>query len=565
MCCFGGGIGDLDITSTEMETAMDEDDEEVGDTYDGVAPEGEDEDDPSLDSEDDEDAEDGEPGEPVGAGSVPQNDEDFGPEEDEELDEDLGFATCLAPGTKLIRTCQRSSARVSSHLLVTFSQFRTRISPLSPTASASSLRTRLAELDGEMDALESRLRLLAAERRCIVQGLNSIMYPVLTLPPEITAQIFSHYVDKPHIGRTRTPGRGPLLLASVCRNWRDICLSMGSLWASLCLYPGSHSSWDIEDLLSPLRSWLSRAGSHPLDLHVFRSSSASISKIFSFLSQYSRQWRTLRLTLDNPFSFPNNEIRGRIPCLTKLVVNMITETDDEPVMMIAFSNAPCLHEAQLSGVSLQWISLPWIQLTHLDFSHESVSTCVEVLKQMPKLEVLVIFLTLSWDSDPPSALLMLPHLHTLKFLEGSPRLFPLGLRSAWSLRSIRLMGMAAERSIFCLLSIPSLEEVEICTTDWPDYDLNPLVELLTNDDGFLPALRALTLGGCIIDISTLSLVEMISSRWNGNRVGVAQLESFHLLRLDEASDSASVEQIRTQLCPLAIEGLEVVIDSPPDM
>ncbi|KAJ6600669.1 hypothetical protein B0H10DRAFT_695935 [Mycena sp. CBHHK59/15] len=434
------------------------------------------------------------------------------------------------------------------------SQFRTRISPLSPTASASSLRTRLAELDGEMDALESRLRLLAAERRRVVQGLNSIMYPVLTLPPEITAQIFSHYVDKPHIGRTRTPGRGPLLLASVCRNWRDICLSMGSLWASLRLYPESHSSWDIEDLLSPLRSWLSRAGSHPLDLHVSRSSSASISKIFSFLSQYSSQWRTLGLTLDIPFPFPNDEIRGRIPCLTKLVVNMMTETDDEPVMMTAFSNAPCLREAQLCGVSLQWISLPWIQLTHLDFSHESVSTCVEVLKQTPKLEVLVVFLTRSWDSDPPSALLTLPHLHTLKFLydrdgalldhltlpalksleltsldsEGSPRLFPLGPRSAWSLRSIRLMGMAAETSIFCLLSIPSPEEVEICNTDWPDYDLNPLVELLTTDDGFLPALRALTLGGCIIDISTLSLVEMISSRWNGNRVGVTQLESFHL-------------------------------------
>ncbi|KAJ7139192.1 hypothetical protein C8R44DRAFT_975102 [Mycena epipterygia] len=267
------------------------------------------------------------------------------------------------------------------------------ISPPSPPSAASHLRMLLAELDEEMDALESKLRLLAAKRHRVLQDLSSITYPVLTLLPEITAQIFSHYVHKPHIGRTRTPGRGPLLLTSVCRDWRDICLSIGSLWASLQVYPERYSSGDAKDLLSLLRCWLSRAGSQPLDLHVFRSSSGSISsKIFTLLSDYSSQWRSLGVTLQRPFSFPNDKIQARIPSLEQLVVNISAERRDVPVKITAFSVAPRLYDVRLYGASLQWISLPWLQLTHLEFSNdsESLSACVAILKQTQKLEVLIV-------------------------------------------------------------------------------------------------------------------------------------------------------------------------------
>ncbi|KAJ7139239.1 hypothetical protein C8R44DRAFT_847339 [Mycena epipterygia] len=461
---------------------------------------------------------------------------------------------------------------------------RTTISPSSPTSS-SSLRLRLAELDEEMDTLESRLRLLAAERRRVVQDLKSIIYPVLTLPPEITAQIFSHYVHKSHIGRTRTPGRGPLLLASVCRDWRHICLSMGSLWASLLVYPEQYSSRDVKDLLSLLECWLSRAGSHPLDLRIFRSSSGLTSKIFTLLSNYSSQWRTLGVTLDRPFSFPNEEIQARIPCLEKLVVTIIAEGDGVPVKITAFSVAPRLREARLSGASLRWISLPWVQLTHLEFSLESLSACFEILKQTPMLESLVVYLP--YGTDPPSALLTLAHLHTLKFdhdrdgallacltlpalktlelaylaREFCPRLMDLGLRSAWSVRSIHLEGMDLDTLNVCLRCIPSLEQVEIDAMEWSDGAVDSLVEPLAHDSDFLPALSSLAITRCAIDFSPSPLVEMLASRWKGDRPGIARLQSFRLVPLDPTT---SLEEIRTQLRPLMNEGLEVVLGSTLD-
>ncbi|KAJ7474267.1 hypothetical protein FB451DRAFT_1398252 [Mycena latifolia] len=326
-----------------------------------------------------------------------------------------------------------------------------RSTPLESAESSSALRMRLAELDAEMDALDARLRLLAAERRRVIHSLDSITYPVLTLPPEITAHIFSCYVDNPHIGYPKTPGRGPIVLASVCREWRNICLSVGSLWASLCIYPTPDFVRDIEDFLSFIRCWLSRAGRQPLDLQ-----------------RYSRPYLTLRLTLDLPFSFPIADILGRIPSLTKLAVTIMNE-GDEPVMLTAFSNAPALHDVQLSGASLQWISLPWIQLTHLEFSDQALSACVDRVAQPSSAPLILPNLrTLEFSFDREGMLLTYLTLPVLQNLEltalvtaSSSLLRQLGQRSAWSLRSICLTGMRSEAAVICLQSLPSLEAVEI--------------------------------------------------------------------------------------------------------
>ncbi|KAJ6562248.1 hypothetical protein B0H19DRAFT_94840 [Mycena capillaripes] len=423
----------------------------------------------------------------------------------------------------------------------------------SPTA----LRTRLAEIDDEMDALKSRLRVLAVERRRVTQGLGSIIYPVLTLPPGVTSQIFYQYVEEPYIGHTRTPGRGhgPLTLASVCRSWRDLCLSLPSLWASLRIYPDT--TWPIDNFLRFLQCWLERAGNCPLALHIFGSGLGSMSmKIFSSISRFSTHFQTLSLTLDRPFAFPNAEIRGQIPLLTKLVVNIITERDT-PVLMTAFTDAPSLREVQLSGTSFEWISLPWIQLTKLEFTEESVSSCVEILKETPNLEVLVVYLSDQLHPQGPS-IVTLPRLHTLEFLydpmgmlldhlrlpglkrihltslddhgEGVSRFLALGDRSTWSLQSIHFAGMMAERYLPCLRSLSSLEEVEIrlswdCSSDEPPGEL---MELLRDDSTFLPALRALTLREWPRDISASSFAEMLAARRNRDNDQVAKLESFQV-------------------------------------
>ncbi|KAJ7703692.1 hypothetical protein B0H17DRAFT_901456, partial [Mycena rosella] len=55
------------------------------------------------------------------------------------------------------------------------------------------------------------------------------IYPVLTLPNEITSRIFIDYLAS-H-GRIRPFMRtAPLLLAQICRPWREIALSTCKLW-----------------------------------------------------------------------------------------------------------------------------------------------------------------------------------------------------------------------------------------------------------------------------------------------------------------------------------------------
>ncbi|KAF7334304.1 F-box domain-containing protein [Mycena sanguinolenta] len=284
-------------------------------------------------------------------------------------------------------------------------------------ASPSALRARLTEINEEMDALKARLRLLAIERRKVIGDLDCIVYPVLTLPPEITSEIFSHYVLDPHLGRPRTstPSRGPFALAGVCQSWRDICFSTPCLWASLRIHPDQ--AWVADDFFH-LKCCLQRAENHPLDLHVSACEPRSTlpMQIYSILSHYVPQIRAFTFSLDTPFSFPNEEIGGRVPLLTKLTVN-ITAKNNTPVMVTAFRDAPRLREVCLSGASLRWISLPWIQLTHLEYSDETVPSCLQVLEETPNLEVLDVSLARS-HSDwvvVTARYLTLPRLHTLRF------------------------------------------------------------------------------------------------------------------------------------------------------
>ncbi|KAJ7116285.1 hypothetical protein C8R43DRAFT_1038454 [Mycena crocata] len=459
---------------------------------------------------------------------------------------------------------------------------------LSP-AEASRLRTRLTRIDEEVKTLESGLRRLAAERRQLLQRLESVIYPVLNLPPEITGKIFTHYVDNPRIGCPRESpdsppysGGGPLVLASVCRNWRDISHSLCPLWASLHLYPEQHSS--IENLVSLLRRWFSRAGTHPLDLHI---TEPSISLPGTVLSEFSSQWRNLGLTLGSNHAFPNDAIRGRVPSLTKLVINFeqLPETVPPPTIITAFSEAPHLREVHLSGVTLQSISLPWRQLTHLRFSDGIVEPCMEILHHTPNLEVLDIptfIMRVSWELPP----LRLAHLHTLKLAIYGPDLrillghltlpalitihltFFLDMapiqhmveRSECLLKKMVLLGTKSDVIQGCLQCAPSLEQVEIYRP--LNFYMAPLVKSLANDNLFLPALRGLKLEANSTDISILPLTDMLTSRWRGANSGVTKLESFRLRVLGEKSEKRANELsdgILTRLRPIIEEGFDVVI------
>src|ERR1700761_7499260 len=64
------------------------------------------------------------------------------------------------------------------------------------TTTAASLRARIPRIDRYITALESKLTLLRAEKEEILRDLDSIVFPVLTLPCNIVSEIFLHVAGR---------------------------------------------------------------------------------------------------------------------------------------------------------------------------------------------------------------------------------------------------------------------------------------------------------------------------------------------------------------------------------
>ncbi|KAJ6476429.1 hypothetical protein C8R47DRAFT_658629 [Mycena vitilis] len=145
-------------------------------------------------------------------------------------------------------------------------------SPSASTIDSSSLpriRDELAEVKSAiaqqilehqtfMDALQTRQHQLESE-------LAGIVYPILTLPPEIVTRFFVACLQNdPPACR----GTMPRLLTQVCRQWRQIAICSSELWN--CVRLGiSAASRKAARELDVLDTWFARAEKRPLSVTLF--------------------------------------------------------------------------------------------------------------------------------------------------------------------------------------------------------------------------------------------------------------------------------------------------------
>ncbi|KAF7294171.1 F-box domain-containing protein [Mycena chlorophos] len=138
-------------------------------------------------------------------------------------------------------------------------------------ASTAALRAQIASLDKETSSQRKHLADLETSRDALVSELNRVaVYPVLTLPPEITSEIFIQCLpvpDEPDDGPVRyTYADAPLLLLRVCTTWAHIARSTPPLWSTLNL---DVEDWEPEHIGSIVATWLSAARQRqPLSLHI---------------------------------------------------------------------------------------------------------------------------------------------------------------------------------------------------------------------------------------------------------------------------------------------------------
>ncbi|KAJ7889293.1 hypothetical protein B0H14DRAFT_3127016 [Mycena olivaceomarginata] len=435
----------------------------------------------------------------------------------------------------------------------------------SPTLTASEIRSRLLEIENQKE----RLRV---ERKHLLESLDSIVYPVLTLPPEITSEIFIHCVR----GYTR---HGPLLVASVCKAWRTIALTTPVLWSE---FQGSRfgGSMGRGNPVSLLQCWLPRAGIRPLTLEAIELGEFSHEDVLSSIAPYASQWMSLDLTAGfRPIVFPVGAIRKPLSSLKTLKIQVHRWPVGGPTCITAFAAAPELREIHLIRMSLPQISLPWIQITRLTLSYQSLPQIFEILQQTSNLEDLTVSLDdrhivqLSPFTLPrlrrvklSSALILnyltLPALQSLDLtrVRAAERASVQSLlqRSECAIRTFHLNMTDMQDTCDCLSDLPSVADVTIQYPDWSTGDFTRFFNWLSESENrtVLPALEMLYIHGATGNVEVGAIEAFLSAR-RTSADGGPKLKLFKLLFSYKNCPDFQVERTLKRLADLRTGGLHI--------
>ncbi|KAJ7192008.1 hypothetical protein GGX14DRAFT_596450 [Mycena pura] len=273
-------------------------------------------------------------------------------------------------------------------------------------------RAALAKLEVEIVQFktyaEGQISALEEKRRVILDCLNAVVYPILTLPPEITSRIFIHCL--PDHGRVRPSLRcAPLLLTEVCGHWRAIALSTCELWSSLDvgidgLRPGR------DDLL---RTWFLGAKDYPLSLTIRQLGYPEIDysgPLSAHVADIIPKLRRLEAQVSD------GQFRSLVPLGTPLpLLRSFAATLSSENLQNILRSAPNLRElkAELPAPNFHVASK---SLLSLDISEEiySIDMFLGILDNCPLLSHLKINVAIEKDHKPSPARTF-PHLRSLAF------------------------------------------------------------------------------------------------------------------------------------------------------
>lgn len=290
---------------------------------------------------------------------------------------------------------------------------------------------------------------------------RTLTYPVLTLPPEITAEIFVHFLpDYPEL----PPISAPLQLCAICQQWRQIALSTPSLWRAIRI---SHGTAGIEEeeeedselldkKLELLEAWLTRSGNYPLSLEL----TCNSARLLEAIVQHCQRWEYVDVLA------PIEHLRliqGDMPLLQRATFGpTVLPRGSSPLTL--FDRAPQLKKAVLTRFFLKSVmSMPWAQLTHLYADCVFENECTAILSDATHL-VHCQFEVCSGE-EPPTLGVVHSHLRHLTFLLAGPDLR-------------RLLGK---------LTLPAIQTLRIYETESPLLD--SLKAFLTRSHCTLEELR----------------------------------------------------------------------------
>ncbi|KAJ7476236.1 hypothetical protein FB451DRAFT_1463887 [Mycena latifolia] len=342
----------------------------------------------------------------------------------------------------------------------------------------------------------------------------SLVFPVVTLPVEITSQIFLHCLpDNPFDPSVPVPA---VVLGHVCRHWRDIALSVPQLWSSY------------------VKLWLARSQNQPLSIRVYPRDGLSqdastlddlwLERTIDFgrlvlpnILPHCQRWKRIELSVPIMIlrDLSSLELNEGLPNLTHLVLGCRQEDwgdvdDEDPITL--FNAAPQLRnlhiilETQNNLGRFDRLPLPFHQLTSFTGTMFGALECIVILVQMPALVDCVFYVgpRVGVGVQQPVQSLTLPHLKSLKLwstaarnvhgglvldhltlpsletlllgrgeLHLPPVLQSLCLRSACTIRHFACESVNPEELADVLETLPMLSTLELL-----DYSQNDAVEVI---------------------------------------------------------------------------------------
>ncbi|KAF8150384.1 hypothetical protein K438DRAFT_1988542 [Mycena galopus ATCC 62051] len=218
-------------------------------------------------------------------------------------------------------------------------------------------RARVVDLDAQILLLEHSPSGLPVQNAQAQARLDPYKYPVLTLPTEITSEIFINVLPVYPQYPTLAGLSSPTLLTQICRQWREIALGMSRLWRAITF--DNYDIVPLEEQLHICRIWLTRSRSCPLAIRINRHG-LEMSQVFEAITPHRERWEYLDLDLS-----PSNilAIEGPMPILRHLNLDMTDGLD----RVITFAPAPLLRSIALSVITPLKLVLPLGQLTSLVF------------------------------------------------------------------------------------------------------------------------------------------------------------------------------------------------------
>ncbi|KAJ7624886.1 hypothetical protein FB45DRAFT_88266 [Roridomyces roridus] len=474
--------------------------------------------------------------------------------------------------------------------------------------NGAKLRSCLADVEAQISSLQSQLVRLQADRANILGKLAAVVYPVFSLPNEVTAEIFDQYVAWSPI-----QGCSPMILAAVCSLWRDVALSTPRVWTRLD--PGHHFKYtplerDEEDardtrLVELLRMWLPRAGALSVDIRIRLPDvdRPAYAEIFRLLAEHSARLRVLDLFATDGIEFPTGCL-GPFPSLT--TISFSTHYDE--ISIPSLLNAPQLREVSFRDSKFlgnsEWQSLlPWTQLTVLRGFRQDILAWLRILEQTPNLELLEFACDDELEETIPTPPVLLPRLHTLILGDGtSQEILPfLNLPALRKFHLETVIGLCqgiveslVERSACtpvdmylsvedlddmgalrrCLQASPTIKSLEVNCRRLADDDTFSVKELLglmhgTSGSPLLPAPSSLSISDCPTPVRLSWLVDMLAFRTGAGIM--VRLESFklsfferHREALNRVQDHQSLDDVRGKLREMCAAGLKVDIQPAVD-